>query len=256
MQDFKSPGQAQRFLAAYGPSAQYFRPRRHLLPAPEYRQERGNRFQTWQDIMSLPTGASERRSRQSCTCILVGHVNSHEWTAPWGWVATGLCPSPWWSSSIWLTLPKYRDSGRAGDCMNVTLSSSGCRNTSSPCLMPSGRSSRNKMPWCASDPSPGMGICPPPIKPTSEMVRCGVRHGYAVRGGFAQVVAWQEACDDGHTIRRRTDEKAFVGSALAYARTTASLPARPSIPRANSGQDDRWLTTRGLVPRGRFSVPC
>ena len=46
MQDFKSPGQAQRFLAAYGPSAQYFRPRRHLRPAPEYRQERGNRFQT------------------------------------------------------------------------------------------------------------------------------------------------------------------------------------------------------------------
>src|SRR5215216_6899802 len=34
MQGFKSPGQAQRFLAAYGPIAQHFRPRRHLLSAP------------------------------------------------------------------------------------------------------------------------------------------------------------------------------------------------------------------------------
>jgi putative transposase len=39
MQGFKSAGQAQRFLAAYGPIAQHFRPRRHLLPAPIYRQE-------------------------------------------------------------------------------------------------------------------------------------------------------------------------------------------------------------------------
>jgi putative transposase len=31
MQRFKSPGQAQRFLAAYGPIAQHFRPQRHLL---------------------------------------------------------------------------------------------------------------------------------------------------------------------------------------------------------------------------------
>jgi putative transposase len=57
MQGFKSPGHAQRFLSAYGPIAQYFRPRRHLLPAPRYRQEMGNRFQTWQEITSLPTAA-------------------------------------------------------------------------------------------------------------------------------------------------------------------------------------------------------
>ena len=37
MQGFKSPGHAQRFLAAYGPIVQYFRPRHHLLPAPVYR---------------------------------------------------------------------------------------------------------------------------------------------------------------------------------------------------------------------------
>jgi putative transposase len=57
MQGFKSAGHAQRFLAAYGPIAQHFRPRRHLFHAPEYRQEMGNRFHTWQDITRLPTAA-------------------------------------------------------------------------------------------------------------------------------------------------------------------------------------------------------
>jgi putative transposase len=47
---FKSPGHAQRFLAAYGPIASHFRPRRHHLPARAYRQEMTQRFQTWQDI--------------------------------------------------------------------------------------------------------------------------------------------------------------------------------------------------------------
>ena len=40
MQGFKSPGHAQRFLSAYGPIAQHFRPRRHVLAASDYRQER------------------------------------------------------------------------------------------------------------------------------------------------------------------------------------------------------------------------
>jgi putative transposase len=57
MQGFKSPGHAQRFLSAYGPIAQHFRLRRHLLPAREYRQELGNRFATWQDITRLSTAA-------------------------------------------------------------------------------------------------------------------------------------------------------------------------------------------------------
>jgi putative transposase len=39
MQGCKSAGQAQRFLAAYGPMAQHCRPRRHWLSAPVYRQE-------------------------------------------------------------------------------------------------------------------------------------------------------------------------------------------------------------------------
>jgi putative transposase len=54
---FKSPGHAQRFLAAYGPIAQHFRPRRHLLPAPIYRQVMRQRFRTWQEITSTTMAA-------------------------------------------------------------------------------------------------------------------------------------------------------------------------------------------------------
>lgn len=36
MQEFTSPGQAQRFLSASGPIAEHFRPRRPRLPAPAY----------------------------------------------------------------------------------------------------------------------------------------------------------------------------------------------------------------------------
>ena len=51
------PGQAQRFLAAYGPIAQRFRPRRHRLPAKAYRQEMTQRFQTWQEITGTAAAA-------------------------------------------------------------------------------------------------------------------------------------------------------------------------------------------------------
>jgi transposase-like protein len=45
MQRFKSPGQAQRFLSAYGPIRQHFCLRRHRFSAPAYRQEMGEKFQ-------------------------------------------------------------------------------------------------------------------------------------------------------------------------------------------------------------------
>jgi putative transposase len=50
MQGFKSPGHAQRSLSAYGPITQHFRPRRHRLPAPKYRQGTVQRFQIRQEI--------------------------------------------------------------------------------------------------------------------------------------------------------------------------------------------------------------
>lgn len=52
MQRFKSPGHAQRFLSAYGPIMQHFRPRRHRLSAPTYRYEMRKRFQSWREITS------------------------------------------------------------------------------------------------------------------------------------------------------------------------------------------------------------
>jgi putative transposase len=57
MQRFKSPGHAQRFLSAYGLIAQHFRPRRHLLAAPAYRQEMRQRFQTWREFTGIDMAA-------------------------------------------------------------------------------------------------------------------------------------------------------------------------------------------------------
>jgi putative transposase len=57
MQRFKSPGHTQRFPSAYGPIAQHFRPRRHLLAAPAYRQEMRQRFQTWREITGTAKAA-------------------------------------------------------------------------------------------------------------------------------------------------------------------------------------------------------
>jgi putative transposase len=57
MQGFKSPGHAQRFLSTYGPLAQHVRPHRHRFSALAYRQEMRHRFDTWQEITTLPTAA-------------------------------------------------------------------------------------------------------------------------------------------------------------------------------------------------------
>jgi putative transposase len=53
MPGFKSPGQAQRFLAASGLISQHFRPRQHLLPAPIYREEMRQRLQSWREVTSM-----------------------------------------------------------------------------------------------------------------------------------------------------------------------------------------------------------
>ena len=57
MRRFKSAGHAQRFLAAYGPSASHFRPRRHRLTAHAYRQTRAEHFATWRVITGTPAMA-------------------------------------------------------------------------------------------------------------------------------------------------------------------------------------------------------
>ncbi len=57
MRRFTSPGHAQRFLAAYGPIASHFRPRRHRLTAAAYRQTRDERFATWRAVTGVPAMA-------------------------------------------------------------------------------------------------------------------------------------------------------------------------------------------------------
>ena len=53
----------------------------------------------------------------------------------------------------------------------------GCRIVSSTGLGNSGSSSRNRMPWWASDTSPGRGIEPPPMRAWAVAEWCGVRTG-------------------------------------------------------------------------------
>src|SRR5262249_2200064 len=60
MQQFKSPGHAQRFLSAYGPITQHFRPRRPRFAAPGYRKELRKRFQIGQEI-TPPAWAAKGR---------------------------------------------------------------------------------------------------------------------------------------------------------------------------------------------------
>ncbi len=57
MRRFKSPGHAQRFLAAYGPIAGHFRPRRHRLTAAAYRETRAECFQAWHEVTGTLTVA-------------------------------------------------------------------------------------------------------------------------------------------------------------------------------------------------------
>jgi len=56
MRRCKSPGHAQRLLAADGPIAGHFRPRRHRLTA-AYRQTRTARFATWRVVTRTPAMA-------------------------------------------------------------------------------------------------------------------------------------------------------------------------------------------------------
>src|SRR5262249_21388237 len=72
MQGFKSPGHAQRFLSAYGPIAQHFRPRRHLLSAPAYRQEMAQRFQMWGEITSTGMAAEGQNGSEASPLSSLG----------------------------------------------------------------------------------------------------------------------------------------------------------------------------------------
>ena len=50
MKRFASPGQAQRFLFVFSHIRGHFRPRRHLISAPQWRSEMTTRFAVWDEI--------------------------------------------------------------------------------------------------------------------------------------------------------------------------------------------------------------
>jgi putative transposase len=52
-QQLKSPEHAQRFLEPFSAVSNHVRPRRHLLPAEQYRLMRTERFQQWQEATRL-----------------------------------------------------------------------------------------------------------------------------------------------------------------------------------------------------------
>jgi putative transposase len=51
MKRFASPGQAQRFLSAFGSIREHFGPR-HLISAPAWRAEMTDRFAVWDEIIT------------------------------------------------------------------------------------------------------------------------------------------------------------------------------------------------------------
>ena len=53
MQRFKSPDQAQRFLACFELIRGHFCPRRHRLPAPDYREVLASSFDAWRQVAGL-----------------------------------------------------------------------------------------------------------------------------------------------------------------------------------------------------------
>ena len=57
MRRFKSGGHAQRFLSAFGPISDHFRPKRHRLQAAEYRALMQGRFQVWNELTGIKAAA-------------------------------------------------------------------------------------------------------------------------------------------------------------------------------------------------------
>jgi putative transposase len=57
MRRFKSPGQAQRFLSAFGPIRGHFHPKQHQLTAHHYREQMRQRFEDWREVACLRPAA-------------------------------------------------------------------------------------------------------------------------------------------------------------------------------------------------------
>ena len=57
MKRFTSARHAQQFLSAFSPISGHFRPRRHLMSAPQWRTEMNDRFTVWNEVTALDAAA-------------------------------------------------------------------------------------------------------------------------------------------------------------------------------------------------------
>ena len=57
MRKFKSPGQAQRFLAAFGSIRDHFHPKQNQLTAQRYRKQMRQRLEDWREVAGLNSAA-------------------------------------------------------------------------------------------------------------------------------------------------------------------------------------------------------
>jgi hypothetical protein len=75
----------------------------------------------------------------------------------------------------------------------------------------------------ASDPSPGIGTCPPPISPTSALVWWGARNGRvvtrAVRSPVRPATRWMR-------VVSRASGRVIAGRMVVSRRTSLDLPPR------------------------------
>ena len=129
MKRFASPGQAQRFLFAFSHIRQHFRPRRHLISAPQWRTEMTNRFAVWDEIASTQRSrhrsrsmwwfeASPRRAtpkgRQSFISCTAPHQQALPTSSPLPRSGRTLRKTAWPPPRFGVTAPRCRARCRAG----------------------------------------------------------------------------------------------------------------------------------------------
>jgi hypothetical protein len=74
----------QRFLSAYGPSAQHFRLRRHRWSAPTDRQALRTRFQLWQELTLPAMAACEQNEEPPAHLATNECLNTNKVPMPYG----------------------------------------------------------------------------------------------------------------------------------------------------------------------------
>jgi hypothetical protein len=146
-------------------------------------------------------------------------------------------------------LRTHGDPGRARDCLSRTPSSSGWHRPSSPWRRHAGRSSKKSLPWGTRDPSPGLGIWPPPISPTSERVWWGARHGRVVTNAVRAPV---RPATRGMRVVSRASARVIAGRMVVSRRASLDFPT-PGGPSSRTLGSER---PHSVHPNMQRSMTC